>query len=207
MIIVPIASWTDFESLVSSKKLLMQYSEDPAGYEIYAPEGEIFVWNIHLLKGTSDGDDFEDNHKATSNKPLFVRGGADRPMRVSASPQPDGTVEHWKGYEISCGSGDSSKTIDVTFASKVYLRGGTMYSAEVVAGDKFKAEVQADVGGGTWVTVLTPMEDIFLLANIPTVVTSPECMEMPTTTRLRVTFTPSSTGVAKKVYFFVNYFK
>lgn len=200
-----VSTWSDFESLVTNKKLLMQYTEDANCYEVFAPEGGVFLWHIRLLKDTTDGDDFEDNHKATANKPIYVRSSANRPMRVSASPQPDGTTERWKGYEISCGIADSSKDIDISFGSLIYLRGGIAISNDVVAGDKFKVEVQMQINS-VWTTVMTPMEDIFMLPGKRVEVISPECMEFPMTYRMKVTFTPASAGLAKKIYLILDYY-
>lgn len=200
-----VSTWSAFETLVTDKKLLMQYTEDSAGYEIFAPEGSTFLWHIRVLKETADGDDFEDNHKSTANKPLYVRSGALRPMRVSASPQPDGTTEKWKGYEIDCGSGDSSKSIDITFGTLIYLRGGIATSDDVAAGDKFKVEIQMQIGG-VWTTIMTPMEDIFMLPGKRVEVVSPECMEFATTLRMHVTFTPAQTGTQKKIYIILDYY-
>lgn len=200
-----VSAWAEFETLVASKKLLMQYTEDATGYEIFAPEGTILLWHIRVLKDTTDGDDFEDNHKATANKPIYVRSSALRPMRVSASPQPDGTTERWKGYEIDCGVLDSSKSIDISFGSLIYLRGGIAISDDVAAGDKFKVEIQMQINS-VWTTIMTPMEDIFLLPGKRVEVVSPECMEFATTLRMHVTFTPASVGVAKKIYLILDYY-
>lgn len=198
-----VASWADFKTLTTNKKLLMQYSESPTTYDVFLSEAGAFLWNFTIQKGSEDATDFETNFKATANQPVDVRASANRPPRISASPQPANTTEKWKGFEIACGAEDSSKYVDVTFASLVYLKGGTIYSDDVADGDKFKAEVQVIANGAT---VMSPMEDIFLIPSVKIDVTSPECMEFSTALRLRITFTPASTGTAKKVYFVVNYY-
>lgn len=200
-----VSTWAEFESLVESKKLVMQYSEGSNEYEIYAPEAGVFLWHVTLIKGTEDGDDFEDNHKATANAPLEIKAGVGRTERKCVSPQPNSTTEFWKGYEVVCGASDSSKDIDITFASKVYVRGGRVVSKDVVNGDKFKVEIQMQISG-TWTTILTPMSDIYLVANVPEEVKGDDCMEFPTTYRLKFTFTPASTGTEKKIYLTLDYY-
>jgi hypothetical protein len=201
-----LSSWSSFEALIASKKLLMQYVETPTAFEIYAPEADTFLWHITLLKGTSDGDDFENNHKATANAPLEIKAGPGRPQRVCISPQPDGTYWHEKGYVLECGANDSTAELIVSFSAKVYLNGGEIVSPSVVEGDKFKGEVQTQIGGN-WTTILAPLEDIYMLPNLKSVVRSDECMEMPTTYRLKITFTPAATGTAKKLYVKLDYFQ
>lgn len=198
-----VATWAEFEALIASKKLLIQYTEDEGGYDLFGPEGTVLLWHIRILKNSDDATDFENNHQETANQPLYVRSSASRPMRVSPSPQPDGTTEKWKGYLIDCGASDETKYIDVAFDHTIYLRGGTMYSQDVVSGDKFKAEVQVIANG---YTAMTPMSDIYLLPNEKVMVISPECMEFTSAVRLRVTFTPAQTGTAKKIYFILNYY-
>jgi hypothetical protein len=68
-----IDSWDNFKILVSTKALLMQYMERADTYEIFAPEAQTFLWNISLLKGSSDVIDFETNYKSDCNKPLEYR--------------------------------------------------------------------------------------------------------------------------------------
>lgn len=200
-----VASWSDFKTLVTSKALLPQYVEGPDRYDIFATEHGEFSWQVSVLKDTTDGDDFEDNYKAGYNKPLEIKAGAGRTERVCVSPQPNNTVEKWKGYEISCGDSDSSVSIDISFGTKIYLRGGEIKSKDVVNGDKFKAEIQMQIGG-VWTTVMTPMEDIYLLPSMRETVKGDDCMEFPTTYRLKITFTPVSTGTAKKIYIVLDYY-
>lgn len=198
-----VASWSDFKTLVTNKKLLMQYSDNGATYDVFASEAGVFMWQYTLLKGSADGDDFDTNHKANANKPMEIRSAANRPMRVSASPQPDGTTEMWKGFVIDVADTDTEKYVDISFASTVYLRGGTIYSKDVEPEDKFKAEIQVIANGAT---VKTPMLDCYMIPSEPVVVISPECMEFPNYLRLRVTFTPKATGTAKKVYVLLDYY-
>ena len=67
-------SWASFKTLVTNKVLLMQYSEDVRNYDIFATEAQAFMWNISLLKGSSDATDFENNFKSEANAPLMING-------------------------------------------------------------------------------------------------------------------------------------
>jgi hypothetical protein len=71
MQIMDLTSWTDYKALVSSKALLLQYSDKGDYYDIYAPEDSSFLWHFALPKdGGSDVTDFETNYKPTANAPL-----------------------------------------------------------------------------------------------------------------------------------------
>jgi hypothetical protein len=200
-----IASWSDFKSLVASKKLLMQYSVGANSYDIFAPEANVLLWHVTVVSGTADYEDFEDNFMPTANAPLEIKAGTARVHRVSNSPQPNNTTERWKGYEIACGAEDSSASLDISFGTLIYLRGGMIYSKDVANGDKVKVEIQMQINS-VWTTIMTPMEDLFLVNGMRVEVLSSECMEFATTLRLKITFTPVSTGTAKKVYFLLDYY-
>jgi hypothetical protein len=75
MQIMNVATWSDYKTLVADKSLLLQYSETSTTYDIYAPEAQTFLWNICLLKGTSDATDFENNYQAAANAPMTIGGG------------------------------------------------------------------------------------------------------------------------------------
>lgn len=200
-----VASWSDFKTLVTAKALLPQYMESGNIYDVFATEHGEFIWHVNVVKDTADGDDFEDNYKANYNKPLEIKAGVGRAERICVSPQPNNTTERWKGYEISCGTEDTSVAIDITFGTKIYLRGGFMYSKDVTNGDKAKVEIQTQIAS-VWTTIMTPMEDLYLVNGMRVEVLSSECMEFATTLRLKVTFTPAATGTAKKVYMLLDYY-
>jgi len=70
------SSWSNFKTLVSNKTLLIQYSDNARGYNLYASEASVFMWHIWLPKDEgSDVTDFENNFKAAANAPLMVGGG------------------------------------------------------------------------------------------------------------------------------------
>lgn len=206
MISMTLASWSDYKTIISSKKLLMQYSEFSDRYDIYASEAGIFLWSYSISKSDStDVSDFESNFKSNANKPLEVRSSANRPARVSASPQPDNTAEHWKGFEVAFGTEDAEVSIYVTYASTIYLRGGWLLPDNVIDGDLLNVEVEA-FNGTTWDLVKTPMEDVPLSTLEKIEVVSPECMEFPTYLRLKITIT-SQTGAARTYRGYLDYYK
>src|SRR5690349_12185197 len=113
---VPV-DYSTFWSLVSSKALLPQYSETVDTYYLFAIESAI-SWEVSVIKdGGANQQDFETNHKAGCNFPLKIKAGVGRPLRVSASPQPSGTVEHWKGFQITVPIGQTSGYVDISFPS------------------------------------------------------------------------------------------
>ena len=69
------SSWSNFKTLVSDKTLLIQYSENARGYNLYAPEASVFMWHIWVPKdGGADVADFETNFKPTANAPMMING-------------------------------------------------------------------------------------------------------------------------------------
>jgi len=200
-------SWSAFKTLVGAKKLLMQYVEESGSYVIRAPEASTLLWAYQMPStDTADVSDFETNFKPTANAPIEIKAGVGRSQRICVSPQPLNTYWYSKGYVIDCGANDTSKELIVTFPAKVFLLGGSLKSADVTAGDKFRAEVQMEISG-TWTTILTPIDDVYILPNETEAVKSTECMELATVQRIRLLFTPATTGVAKKLYANLEFFK
>lgn len=71
MLIIALSDWSEFKNtVISTKKLKLQYAESPDRYEIWAPENSLVAWNISILKDSADGTDFENNYQSTSNLPL-----------------------------------------------------------------------------------------------------------------------------------------
>jgi hypothetical protein len=206
MITMNVATWSDFKTLVAAKKILMQYTDDGGKYHVFAIEHPGIAWAIRLLKdGSADVEDFEDNFKTNANKPLEVRSSSVRPPRVTASPQPDGTTETWKGFEIEFGTEDTEKSVYVTFDTIIYLRGGYMLADNVLDGDVLNATVEA-FNGSTWNEVSHPMIDVPLSTKGKIEVVSPECLDFPTYLRLKVTIT-SQAGSARKYRGYLDYYK
>jgi len=75
MQLMDIYTWDDFKSLINSKKLLIQYTDNGSRYEIFASESSAFLWHITLSKTTNVDEitDFETNFKSSANKPLEYR--------------------------------------------------------------------------------------------------------------------------------------
>jgi len=137
-----IALWSDFKSLVTSKALMIQYSDLGDKYDIYAPEAQTFLWHTFLSKdGGTDVTDFETNYKAKANAPLEVKAGTGRPVRYSNSPQPLNTYNKWKGYQAIIGPGSTFTFIDVQFPTQVYFRGGYLYTNDADVDDTLSANV------------------------------------------------------------------
>lgn len=142
MQIMELQSWSAFKSLVTAKALLIQYSETPMYYDIFAPEAGVFLWHTTIQKdGGSDQTDFETNYKANANAPLEIKAGVGRPDRISMSPQPLGTYNKWKGYQLSLPAGATFAFVDVQFPTTVYFRGGHLYTNDADIDDKLSADV------------------------------------------------------------------
>jgi len=70
-----VSSWSEFKSLLTSKQLLIQYSGNTRGYDLYASEAGVFIWHIWIPKDSgSDISDFETNFKPTANAPMMING-------------------------------------------------------------------------------------------------------------------------------------
>ena len=185
---IGINSWSDFKSLVSVKQLLIQFTEGPATYEIYAPEAQTFLWEICLLKGSADATDFEQNYKTTSNQALEIKGGAGKPDRVAASAQPIGTTESWKGFHHESPAGESSFTFDIWIGASVYLRGGHIYSDDCTCEDYVSADIVLK-DDPTVILVPKILDQVYLLPNTLIPFVSEESMEMPAVAMIRATYT------------------
>ena len=178
-------SYPQLKSLISSKGLLLQYIENLDSYDLFALETNI-SWETSVLKdGGSDVIDFETNLKTSCNKPLEIRAAAGRPQRFSSSPQPIGTVEHWKGYQITVPAGQTSAYIDISFGSTVYLRGGYIVSSDVDFDDYVQADVLVAANSATYIGGL--ITTAYMIPNLPVSFESDESMAFPTSLKIRVT--------------------
>jgi hypothetical protein len=201
-------SWTNFKGLVSSKALLIQYSDAGNFYEIFASEAGVFLWHITLPKDSgTDVTDFETNFKPTANQPIEVKAGSGRPLRVVNSPQPIGTREHWKGYQIIIPEGQQSGYVDVSFSAPTYVKGGLIYSADVDDDDSVTVDVLLVANDAPYLPAM--IDSIYLIPNIMVSFMSDESMLFPTTLKLRVTLNCESVagvgGVQANVL--VDFFK
>jgi hypothetical protein len=182
--------YATFWSLVSSKNLLPQYIEDIDGYLVFAIENTI-SWQVNVPKdGTANQTDFEANHKTSCNQPLEVKAGVGRPIRVSASPQPDNTVEHWKGYQLVIPAGQTSAYVDISFSSTVYLHGGYIVSADVDFDDYVSADVLIAANNAEYIPGI--ISTAYMIPNLPVSFESAESMAFPTSVKIRVTLTTAS---------------
>src|SRR5579863_2214384 len=138
MKLVPV-TYSTFWSLVASKNLLPQYTATVDTYYLFAIEDSI-SWEVTVpMDGGANQTDFEENHKANCNQPLEIKAAAGRPLRVSASPQPLSTIQHWQGYQLTLPAGQMSAYVDISFPNLVYLHGGYIISSDTDLNDYIQA--------------------------------------------------------------------
>jgi len=71
---IKIDNWSFFkDTVITKKKLGLQYTENNLNYFIFAGEAGIFFWEITLEKTSEDALDFETNYKTDANSPLEFR--------------------------------------------------------------------------------------------------------------------------------------
>jgi hypothetical protein len=185
MQIMNATSWTSFKSLVTSKQLLIQYSEIDNYYDIYAPEAGAFLWHVIVYKdGGTDVTDFETHYKATANAPLEIKAATGRPDRISVSPQPLGTYNKWKGFQIVMEPGMTHSFLDLSWPTQIYFRGGYLYTSSDDPGDYISADVLMNPGDA----VLMPsmIQNVYTTPGVELSFLSDESMLFPTYMKLRV---------------------
>ena len=182
---VNVTSWASWKTLIAAKNLLPQYIEHADRYDLFAVETSI-VWELSILKDDgADVIDFETNYKSTYNQPLEIKAAAGRPIRISASPQPANTVEHWKGYQITIPTGQTSAYVDISFPSTVYLKGGYIVSADVDFDDYVQVDVLVAANNATYMSGL--ISTAYMIPNMPVSFESAESMAFPSSLKIRVT--------------------
>jgi len=199
-------TYTTFWSLVSSKSLLPQYIETADTYYLFAIEDSI-SWEVTvLMDGGANQTDFEENHKASCNQPLEIKAAAGRPMRVSASPQPLNTVQHWQGYQLTLPAGQMSAYVDISFPNLVYLHGGYIISSDTDLNDYIQADVLLVANSAEYIPGL--ISNAYMIPNAQVSFESYESMAFPPTVKIRVTLstaTPNLTDVHANIL--VDYFE
>lgn len=178
-------SYSDFKTYVTNKALLIQYIQTPTMYSLFAVEAGVICWQTNLIMGSADATDFENNYKSAANAPLEIKAGIGRPLRISASPQPSGTVEHWKGFQITVPIGQTSGYVDISFPSTVYLRGGYIVSNDVDLDDYITADVLVTANNATYIGGL--IDHAWMIPNQPVDFHSQESMAFPASLKVRVT--------------------
>jgi hypothetical protein len=197
MEVMNVSSWTEFKTLVSEKQLLPQYREDARAYELFAAEGQVFMWTILLLKGSSEANDFESGLKAQSNKPIEIKGGAGKPQRTAASAQPLGTVESWKGFHKESAAGEATFTFDIWIGAPVYLKGGVLYSDDCTCEDFVSADIVLKANPSV-VIVPKILDTVYLLPNAMIPFMSEESMLLPAEAMIRATYTKKEGDTAAR---------
>lgn len=187
--------YTTFWTLISSKNLAPQYTNQVDHYNIFAIEDTI-SWETNVSIGVGDPNqtDFETNHLSSCNQPLEIKAAVGRPLRVSASPQPIGTVEHWQGYQLVLPAGQLSAYLDITFANQVYLHGGYIISADVDFDDYLQADVLLVANNAEYIPGI--ISNAYMIPNSPVSFESAESMVFPTAVKIRVTLTTATANEA-----------
>jgi hypothetical protein len=210
-------TYENLKSLVSTKALSLQYMELTDRYDLFVTESGIsYTTTIYKANAAVDGinptteatriSDFETNYKAHANQPLEVKAGAGRPMRVSASPQPEGTVQHWKGFQLTVPAGQTSAYVDVAFVNAVYLRGGNIASPTIDAGDYVSADVLIAANNAVYIPGI--ISNAYLISDLPISFESNESMAFPTSVKLRITLTLGVVSTSDTIAnILVNYFE
>lgn len=195
MEIMELGSWDLFKSLVSSKKLLIQYTEDSTGYQLSASEAGMFLWRYRILKDTDDATDFETNFKSSANAPLEIKASVGKPIRVAPSAQPVDTTESWKGFHVD-NDQDNYFYFDIEFSTDVYLRGGKVHCKEAVCGEMIDVDVVLKSDN-------TPVKE-GLLTTVPIIADhwitfmSEESLLLPSYLKLRVKYTKGSSQTSAR---------
>lgn len=151
---IQVNTWSDYKTLISSKKLLIQYAEFADRYDLYAVEASAFMWVCSIAKGGgSDATDFENNYKSDANAPLEVKDDDGKPYtRAESRPiytatwftgsgdKTDSPEEIGRGKEFrwdmsdttndvhpSPPSGMKGKRLEFSFIDTVWVKEGCVY--------------------------------------------------------------------------------
>lgn len=187
MQIMNVNSWDAFKTLITAKKLLMQYSDMPTTYDVFGAEDKAFLWSYSILKGSEEATDFENNFKDDANQPLEIKATSTGAQRVAPTSQPADTTEKWKGYHAEMTTLETTKTILINFPVDVFLRGGFIFSENCDSEDYFTVDV---VWTDYPATVIYPnlLEEIHMMAGTCIPFVSAECMKFPTMLSLQITY-------------------
>lgn len=144
---IPVQSWAAFKTLLSSKKLLIQYYDNGLSYIIWAVEGGVmYLYTIWLAGNepvdsdvaqiTADRTDFETNFKDTANQPTTAIVGYAEMPTIGATIPTIGTrawiFSHdfcdkttWYGESVqvvdeAVGTGDGT-TVNFNFANQYLI--------------------------------------------------------------------------------------
>jgi len=182
---INLSTYSDFKAIVSSKSLLPQYHDVGNFYFLFAVESSV-CWQYSLAKdGGSDQTDFENTYRASCNQPLEIKAAAGRPLRVSASPQPLNTIQHWKGFQLVIPAGQTSAYLDISFASTIYLRGGNIVSPDVDFDDSVSVDVLLAANSAPYIPGI--ISNAYMIPSLPISFESAESMAFPPVVKLRVT--------------------
>jgi hypothetical protein len=197
-------SYSDFKSRLTSKALQVQYVQTGASYFLFAIEAGVISWQTNLVIGSADANDFETNLKATANAPLEIKAGAGRPTRVSASPQPINTIQHFKGYQLALQATQTTAYIDISFDTQVYVKGGYFYCSSILTGDNVTVDLL--YGANDMVVVPGIVDTCYLVPNQQIPFISAESMALAPQLKLRITLKGTTSLTPRTVYIIAEYF-
>lgn len=142
MIVIEIENWDSYKNTVLTlKKLLLQYEDKGSHYNIYAEERSTFVWNTKLQKGTYDANDFELNYKATSNLPLETTDQTGVIFRYNA-PFSSSAGFRFRGHGVSgTGTKNTTSNTDYLVTEERYINGCNVICKNHVFGDYVKFQI------------------------------------------------------------------
>jgi hypothetical protein len=202
-----ILSWDEYKTLISTKKLLIQYADSGDTYVLYAPENGELLWHISIAKDDGpDQRDFEENYKAFSNQPLETKASIGSPIRVVPTAQPLNTTEKWKGYHMEIAENELEKMLIINFPIEVFLRGGSVFSADCECDDYITVDV-------VWTEypamIIYPnlLETIYMMKGVPLPFISAECMKFPPMLSLQITYHKKDDGKTRCAIAVANFFE
>lgn len=142
MQIMTMTSWTDYKTMVAAKQLLIQYAEIDNFYDVYAPESDIFLWNIKIYKdGGASQIDFETNYKPFANKTQFAEGNygfrltyettvsqTEIPIVLVKNPAASGKIIRLDEVLFACQSNTSGAITTRIYYDPTVTANGTVYT-------------------------------------------------------------------------------
>ena len=142
MIQMECSSWSSYKLMTENKRLLVQFADMGSYYDLYAPEGSIFVWHYSLVKDDTDSlNDFENNYKNDWNKPLEYRS-SDGLLKVASAKFVESLGLHLTGATDQVEmSAESTEYIKYHFDDPYTLSGVTAFWKDANFGDYMDFEV------------------------------------------------------------------
>lgn len=155
--------WSQFKTEVTNRIMNPQWIDDGNTYSVYAVDG-FLLFNISLIKGTSDCDEFEADYKDIWNRPQVMRSNETGLERLYGSPRPEGTSTYFCGQGDDVGvspavvgggqeifvdmtTSDTTKTIYLDFAEDIYPKDGLVFFKDAPMGAKVDVFINHPLAG------------------------------------------------------------